>query len=188
MTTEYDPGYVWLHHERLLQLVERLRREPIEDFKYLTAGELNDAIVALREEIERQTVLALVAAFEAVLQRDYKRRLKEKLGTAEDRAIRRRIASVTKRAERVELEAHLLNKVWKSVATHASLDAFKKLLRHRHWLAHGRYWTVNDAGPFPHPIAAWNVASKLFAQLPGVARLPVRAQTTTKKSSDSVGG
>ena len=54
-----------------------------------------------------------------------------------------------------------------------ALDAYQaavlsnQLVKYRHWLAHGRYWT-QKSGIRPTPEQAWDTGTIVFAVLPGL--------------------
>jgi hypothetical protein len=61
--------------------------------------------------------------------------------------------------------------VWKKAKSNAGNQLFAdfaSLIQHRHWLAHGRYWT-DKSGVSPDPGSSRIVVDALFNALQGVA-------------------
>ena len=114
--------------------------------------QLTDAAIQVRlgqdrEELDRWVVMMLVASFEATIRADALDRIQARTPDAVRRPLRDLYA---KGKDRVRLDDLLA--IWEA---HAAVGATVKqntrtVLKHRHWLAHGRRWT-NKYGAFPTP-------------------------------------
>jgi len=96
-------------------------------------------------EIERDACLNLLAAIEAIFRLDYAIRCEEK-----DKAeISRRFRELfSEHQYRLPLEDSLFEE-WKNVFSVKSsvISYLKGAFKYRHWLAHGRYWTLKAGKP-----------------------------------------
>jgi hypothetical protein len=120
----------------------------------------DEALADVRDELDDEVVLALVASAERVLRLDYRGRQ----GAADAAAVR--FGHLEQRFdERVPLEEIL--DVWKDIAG-APNEAgnFKQMYTYRHGLAHGRFFNksgLHDAAPDD----ADEVIQELFAAIQG---------------------
>jgi hypothetical protein len=136
--------------ERMLHARATISAEPASRFYGLSDADIQDRLGQDREELDRWTVMMLVASFEATIRSDARERITAR--TKDD--VRKLLRDLHKEHEgRVRLDDIL--EVWE---THVAVTATVKqhlhtLLKHRHWLAHGRHWT-NKHGPPPSPLDA----------------------------------
>lgn len=108
--------------------------------------------------------MALLASCEALLRVDFWERVDRV--KKEPRPVRVRFKRLAdEHAERVPLESIL--DVWRDhVGRPDRFAAFQEYLRVRHWLAHGRYWSLKTARR-PEPPDVFYVIRNLLAMLPG---------------------
>jgi hypothetical protein len=136
--------------ERLLHARATLSADPGSRFHGLSDADIQDRLGQDREELDRWTVMMLVASFEATVRTDAQDRIAAR--TKDD--VRKLLRDLHKEHEgRVRLDDIL--EIWEAHATVAPTvkQSFRTLLKHRHWLAHGRHWT-NKHGPMPSPLDA----------------------------------
>ena len=114
----------------------------------------------LRDEAEHRAYLAIVAAAEGVLQTDFRARARARKSALLSRESRGWWSA----PRRIEVEEIL--DVWGGISgiRQAPIGEFRQLLRHRHWLAHGRYFPDCTAVP-PDPGFAFNRAQALVGEL-----------------------
>lgn len=158
-----------------LQLVPLIEADAIPEssrFFLMTLDEFEGELKRLRTELDQQVVLMLVASFEAILQTDRIERVKRKKKDTISKAIRRWWKHAARRRDDwVKIEELL--RIWgKTLDNPGSIGQFFKLVRHRHWLAHGRYWIDKSGSAGIDPLEAWHIGKSLFDALPGVAVLP----------------
>ena len=166
------PEYIWKYYERSQVGLEALRREATDGpsalgpFARMTVPQFEEALREMRDELDRQVTLALVANFEGLIRVDYRDRATRRLKGAASRRLR---TLYRKHGDRAALD-NILD-VWKGcVGRPERIGRFKQLLGLRHWLAHGRYW-VQKSGIQPDPHLAWGIADVLFRSLPGFGSL-----------------
>ncbi len=136
--------------ERLLHARATICADPRSRFHQLADADVQGRLREDRIELDRWAVLMLVASFEATLRAD----AKERIDARTKDAVRRPLQALHKEHEgRVRLDDIL--EVWNTAAgVRAGVkQALGTLLKHRHWLAHGRHWT-NKHGPMPTPLEA----------------------------------
>jgi hypothetical protein len=134
--------------------------DPASAFFGMTLDEFDAALQQTAEEQDKQAVLMLAASCEAVLRRDFRARIalpknRRNLPDAEFIALSRA------HAERVRLDQVL--DVWRTT-TGASLHDLPRLLKRRHWLAHGRYWS-DKSGYTADPQLVFNLIHSVFQAL-----------------------
>lgn len=137
------PSEVARHRAVILEALEALERVLRSGFNSgassvffgMTPDEVQDELVARREEAELHLVLLLVAAFEGLVMSESKARRTSNSADATTRALRRLFAS---NESRLALEDVL--DAWHLTATARAIGEFKQVLPFRHWLAHGRHW------------------------------------------------
>ena len=142
------------------------------NFLSMTAAEIGLAFDDLHVELKREVVLMLVASFEAVLQLDLQNRVSRKLKDGVSSRLRKWWYKTRRKyANWVELEALL--EAWKKASTCRPrvIGRMKSLVLHRHWLAHGRYWTDKSGLGAVDPFVAWQIGKQLFDNLPGFPTL-----------------
>ncbi|WP_437288698.1 hypothetical protein [Sorangium sp. So ce406] len=161
------PTEILDHDDRLREALRALDRQfsvattdPRSTLFGLSRDEFDDRLTRTLEELDAQTVLTLTASAEATIRRDFEARLHRRTKDA----MRRRFKQLRERyAERVALDDIL--EAWKDEHGNAErIGRFEQLVLHRHWLAHGRYWS-NKSGIAPDPLQAHLVIDDLFRSL-----------------------
>ncbi len=136
--------------ERLLHARHTLAADPQSRFHKLSPGAIQERLQLDREELDHWVVMMLVASFEATIRTDAKDRIQSR--TRDN--VRKPLRDLhDKYPDRVRLDD--IRRIWEG---HANVIASVKhnlsiLLKHRHWLAHGRHWT-NKRGEVPTPLEA----------------------------------
>jgi hypothetical protein len=169
------PADLMLHHEAMVDALVLLQRagfagrlSPKSQFIGMTLPEFDQRLRELREELDREVSMALVASCEALLRVDFRDRVERKL--KEPRAVRARFKEIADRdGDRVRLEDILA--VWKDhVGAPDRFAAFQEYVQIRHWLAHGRWWSLKSARRVaPEQLCA--VIRDLFSMLPGFPKV-----------------
>ncbi|UQA62272.1 hypothetical protein [Polyangium aurulentum] len=115
-----------------------------ERFLGKTEDEVRAVVDEERSELGHAASLMVLAAAEAALRVDYLGRVYEKRKDPLSRGFRELYKTSEQkrgRGTRVRLEEDLLEKwVERQPQAKAAVDDFRKVLKYRHWLAHGRYW------------------------------------------------
>jgi len=165
-----EPADLLLHYDCMLEALEQLDRAaragrlgPSSRFAGMTLPEFDARLRELRGELDHEVSMALLASCEALLRFDFKERVKRR--RKEPRSVRDQFKAIDARdRERVRLEDIL--DVWKGhIGSPARFDAFQEYLGVRHWLAHGRYWSLKTRRRIaPQDLLA--VIRALFAVLP----------------------
>ena len=101
-----------------------------------TPAELGNALIYAANEADLQAILTMLAAVEAAFRIDYVTRCEGKLKDRLSRAFRK---IYRKKGSAVRFEEDILD-VWKSEVEGSNVGVIKTAMKHRHWLAHGRYW------------------------------------------------
>ena len=152
-------------------VLDSLHRETVAAgtrFFGLTRDEVDLLFDADRQELDAMTILSLMASAEATIREDYldriARRLKDSLSAAYI-ALHRSLPAAQRR--RPLLDEHVLEAMRNSgqVAPHLIGD-FRDALRLRHWLAHGRYWTVDLGRNSYAPDDIYRVVHALITAVP----------------------
>lgn len=136
--------------ERLFHARAALAAHPKSRFFGLRDGEIEDRLRRDREELELWAVMMLTASFEASIRTDARDRIEARTRDS----IRAPLRDLYKKhGDRVRLD-DLLD-LWDVHAAVGSAvkQGVRRLFKHRHWLAHGRYWT-NKHGAIPSPLDA----------------------------------
>ncbi len=175
------------HQDQLecLRLVKRMARGlQSPRFANFTPQQLLERLEEVRAELDRQVVLLLVASTEGALRRDYAARVQaatspqvarwrrlafllhlprflwSNVGTVEERLVDLQV----RYADKVPLDEVL--DVWKFAGADASLiGRFRQVVRHRHWLAHGRYFRDRSGLASPDPRGVHTLVSTMFQDL-----------------------
>lgn len=131
-------------------------------FLGLTDEEIVASLAAAREELEWSGTLAVIASIEGVFRVDMAERLR--LGRRRSPLNRALRDLYRKKLDRVPFDDIL--DAWKAVGAAPSglIGRLKQIYTHRHWLAHGRYWT-DKSGVAPDPIEALHVYLEVEAGL-----------------------
>lgn len=96
-----------------------------------------------RRELDRLTVLNLVASVEATIRSDYSRRVRKKLKDPLSKSYRRwhRTLSTSKQLRPDFDKKGILEVVKKAaVMDNHKINRYRECLQARHWVGHGRYW------------------------------------------------
>jgi hypothetical protein len=136
--------------EHLLRGRAIVSADPNSRFHGLSDADVQDRLGQDRDELDRWAVLMLVASLEAALRTDALRRIEGR--TKDD--VRKPLRDLHKDHEgRVRLDDIL--GIWDAhvVVAPTVKQNLRTLLKHRHWLAHGRHWT-NKHGPMPSALDA----------------------------------
>lgn len=165
------PREVIEHHDRSIDLLEIVRRLATSDpalrgssFDGVTVSEREELLVEMRAELDNEVALALMASCEAVLRVDFDARIRRRPRSTP--ALNKAFKALERRYQgRVRLDDILAN--WKAhLGIHpAVFSTFGECLRVRHWLAHGRRWSLKVARK-PDPADIKQAADDLFALLP----------------------
>jgi hypothetical protein len=134
-----------LFHARAALTVDSKSR-----FHGLSEAAIQDRLEHDREELDRWTVMMLTASFEATIRTDAEDRIRAR--TKDD--VRKSLQELYRENnDRVRLDDVLAT--WENHATVGQTvkQRVRTLLKHRHWLAHGRHWT-NKHGAMPPPLDA----------------------------------
>jgi len=156
-TSIYDPEQVaaicQLQHDALLYL-QRLppdTRRELSAFTGKTDDEIAASLLQAVREGRRSAVLSLLACIEAAFRRDMERRRGRRQGVKRKLLIASGLRALYRKSkDRVRLDDIL--DVWRDSAGNGKspFGKLKQMFEHRHWLAHGRYWT-DKSGVQPDP-------------------------------------
>lgn len=138
-------------HSEALRRLFRLRKALVVDvtsrFYGLTESDLQLRLEEDANELARWTVMMLIASFEAAIRTD----LDDRINCRTRDAVRKPFRDLQRDyGARIRLDDILA--IWECHAL-VQKDVIRRvhtLLKHRHWLEHGRYWT-NKYGKLPAP-------------------------------------
>ncbi|HUY91765.1 MAG TPA: hypothetical protein VMV10_23685 [Pirellulales bacterium] len=124
---------------------------------------------AQRRELDRLTVLNLVASAEATIKLDYFRRVNERLKDSLSRAYREwhnRLSA--KQRRRPDFDERGILDVLKGagVMDNHIVGRYRECLHVRHWLGHGRYWAKPAQVEQLDPDEVFDRANKLLQAIP----------------------
>lgn len=125
----------------------RLAADPNSRFSGMSSHEIQERLEWDRKELERWVVMMLVASFEASIRTDAARRIQSRSRDSVRLLLRNLFDTHDDRVRLVDILAIWDDHVSMRPAKRAAVRA---LLKHRHWLAHGRHWT-NKHGAIPGP-------------------------------------
>lgn len=111
-----------------------------------TPEDLTDELKNRIDELGRTTSLSLLATLEAVFRIDYITRCEKRKKDTISKELR---VIYQQKITRASLEEDILN-IWKentSSDTSKLISDLKRAYKFRHWLAHGRYWTLKIGRP-----------------------------------------
>lgn len=144
----------------------------VSRFYGMTTDEVRDALGVQRGELESQVVLMLTASFESLFQQDRRDRFQRKKKGPLSKALRQWWKRHGNEGEQWFKMESLLD-AWKKTEGHShAIGRLKSLFLHRHWLAHGRYWTDRSGLGRVDPFLAWQIGKAVFNVLPGFPPLP----------------
>ena len=138
-------------------------------FVGLTEGEVDALYDADRRELDRLTVLNLVASAEGTLRRDYSRRVDKKLKDPLSLAFRKWHKSLSKKKQqRPDFdEGGILDVLKKTqLIDNHIVGRFRECLPARHWVGHGRYWDKPHAVDRFDPVDVYDRAFALLRAMP----------------------
>jgi hypothetical protein len=109
------------------------------------------------DELERLVCLDLISATEAFLRIDFNNRV-EKKDKSDIGKIFRLLNK--KKGNKISLEEEIIES-WKVTTGDIIFSNFLGLLKYRHWLAHGRYWTAKLGREYSFDIA-YEISENIF--------------------------
>jgi hypothetical protein len=141
-----DIANMFFFREKSLKLFfSNKNPEYLSSFIGYTPNEVFEELNYQISEIERDACLNLLAAIEALFRLDYAIRCEEKDKAELSKRFRELFAEYQ---YRLPLEDSLFE-VWKDELSIKSsiISNLKSAFKYRHWLAHGRYWTLKAGRP-----------------------------------------
>ena len=137
------------------------RNEPFPGTLDIFYGMSDDEIEEFFKEIEYVAILGLLASAEASIRLNYMRRA---FGPRKNNAMKFRTLYKEK-GQRARLDEDIL-KSWKSDRPEANgaVTDFEKVLKLRHWLAHGRYWKPKFSTEYS-PEDVFDIVNELLNQI-----------------------
>ncbi len=131
-------------------------------FKTYKPDEINREMNERLAELEMETALSIFAAVDAAFKIDYLQRCYRKEKDAMSRAFR---DLHKKMGVRVSLDKEIF-KIWKKHSTGSTslIENLRKAFKFRHWLAHGRYWSLRF--PKYDYLAVYSLAESVMNSLP----------------------
>ena len=122
----------------------------------------DDARDLCLEELDFSSSMSVMSALEAAIRRDYLSRVYERRRDALSREFKTLHGEVENRAK---LEKHLLP-LWRENAgvSQALISEVTTAFKHRHWLAHGRYWTPKLGKKFDY-ISLYQIAEEFIEEM-----------------------
>jgi hypothetical protein len=152
-----------------VQSAIRLGTVSVSRFVGMTEEELDDWYDARRRELDRLTVLNLVASAEAALKIDYFRRVGQKLRDPLAQAYREwhKTLSGVKQLRPDFDEGGILDILKQAnVIDNNIVGRYRECLRARHWVGHGRYWAKPVEVDHLDPDEVYDRASNLLRSMP----------------------
>ena len=136
-------------------------------FVGMTEADVDHHYDAQRRELDRLTVLNLVASAEASIKIDYRRRVKQNLKDPLSVAYRKWHKTLSD-AKKRRLDFDRMLGVLKDakVMDNHVVGKYGECLRARHWLGHGRYWTKPVEVDQLDPDEVYDRANALLQALP----------------------
>lgn len=138
-------------------------------FVGMTEAELDDDFDGLRHELNRLTMLNLVASAEATVRVDFHRRINERLKDVLAKDYRRWHQTLSVKKKRLpDFDAGgILEKLKDAkVMSKHIIGEYRRCLRLRHWVGHGRYWNKPKEVDQLDPDDVYNRAKALLDALP----------------------
>lgn len=131
----------------------------------LTPPELNKRFAEMFTELDLQTSMAVLASYEAVLRNDFSERA-EGRGPAGSQLTGHYNLLVTRYGARVPLD-EILERISLCTGKSKEVGDFRSALHVRHWLAHGRCWTLKS-NKSADPVLLHTVGNDLVQAIRGV--------------------
>jgi hypothetical protein len=138
-------------------------------FVGMTEGEVDALYDANRRELDRLTVLNLVASAEGTLKLDYSRRVSKKLKDPLSLAYRRWHKTLSKKKKkRPDFDERGILDVLKKtkLIDNHIIARYRECLPARHWVGHGRYWDKPVAVDQLYPDDVYDRANVLLRAMP----------------------
>ena len=135
----------------------------------MTESEVDAYFDGQRRELDRLTVLNLVASAEATIKIDYFRRVRGKLKDPLARAYRKWHKTLSGAKQlRPDFDVGGILDVLREghLPDNTSLGRFRECLRLRHWVGHGRYWDKPVKIDTLDPDEVYDRARALLAIMP----------------------
>jgi hypothetical protein len=133
-----------VEHRASIQRAIRQGAAVAPRFVGMTESEVDALYDADRRELDRLTMLNLVASAEGTLKIDYFRRVENKLKDPLSRAYREWHKTISKKKQRRPDfdDGGILDELKKAkVMNNNIIGQYRECLRARHWVGHGRYWS-----------------------------------------------
>ena len=110
------------------------------EFIGLTAKELEKLFQGYFRELSYTACLNLAASIEASIQIDFKQRVSNKKKDIVSKELR----ELTTREQTYQISLVKILKIWKENKPELkkTINQYEDILKFRHWLAHGRHWTL----------------------------------------------
>ena len=142
-----SPSHIFQSYQDEIDLLESSGRTGAPTFDPRSAhfgqpfDDFSAALSALRDEVEARAYLAIVAAGEAVLQMDFRARASCRASVPLRSEARGLLRAEKEKRRRIVVDDIL--DAWTGLPEirKSALSNYKQLLSHRHWLAHGRYFS-----------------------------------------------
>ncbi len=136
----------WLQYNQLVDALECYQASVSRGaavsrgFRGLMDDEIIEHFELLKEELNAWGILSLIATAEAIIRRDYLRRVRERKKDSLSRYYRELERT---KGKSVRLKDDLLHQ-WTSISpsTRGVVHRFFEILPIRHWIAHGRYYVL----------------------------------------------
>ena len=135
----------------------------------MTESDIDAWYDARRRELDRLTVLNLVASAEAAVKVDFFRRVGQKQKNKRALAYRawHKTLSGAKQLRPDFDEGGILDVLKSALVMDSTIvGRYRECLRARHWVGHGRYWAKPAEVDLLHPDAVYNRARSLLNSLP----------------------
>jgi hypothetical protein len=126
-----------------------LRGEIVPESKmHLTEDEIRELLRRSLDETDARSSLILITFIEAQFRLHYQRRSKIQRKISAE--VKNKHGAANKKIERPSLEDDLFE-AWKKILPGESrfFGCLKTIFRYRHWMAHGRYFTLTSNKPDP---------------------------------------
>ncbi|MDM8561249.1 hypothetical protein [Candidatus Parabeggiatoa sp. HSG14] len=170
---EISLSYIWqwyqetekaINHYKIMVINSLTSSVNMPDtFLSMTKDEILEHFAEQQEELEKLVSLDFVASVEASLRIDYLTRVYNK---KKDKISRNFRDLYQNKGLEARLSEDILE-IWvnSDIACKPAVGDFRGLLRLRHWLAHGRYWTPK-LGRNYSPERVFDISKNLFDTLP----------------------
>lgn len=150
---DYRLEAIWMYYGQMQESLLAVRKlaldgtQSLASFAGHTMTELENELFKMRQELDLEVSMALLAACEAIVRVDFKRRVNNRPKhplTTQFRAL------FSAKENRVPFDDIL--DAWKSQSGAAQATGrLKQAVKYRDWLAHGRYWAQKSGIVNPSP-------------------------------------